>query len=108
MSRLFDALKGARGFRQGTEGKADEGVWDALGISETDVLPAMEADQTQTSTSTEWLPEDLASVVSDDEMIEYDPALEAGADATPAQVILDPRARLLPHAADTVIAEYYR
>src|SRR5689334_14629917 len=112
MSRLFEALKGARSFRQGTEGQPDESVWDALGINGSEIPPKMEAAAlSQPSARTELLAEEIAAVVPEedfverDEMVEYASTLPAEMDANPTEVALDPRARLLPHAADTVIAE---
>ena len=104
MSRLFDALKGAKGFREAEEGTAGEGVWEALGINGTDAAPSLnDVDSVdQAATSAQQRP---VRVVPDEEQLIRK---LKGTVATSVQTNVDPKTHLIPHAVNVVIAEHYR
>jgi capsular exopolysaccharide synthesis family protein len=110
MSRLFDALKGSMGSRQGAGGTSTEEVWEALGIKGADIEKSQDdADISKVSTAAAELPGDATMVFTDEEILDgmddRQPDLSMG---TEAQVTLDPAARLILHSADAQVAEYYR
>ena len=118
MSRLFDALQEAARLRK-AEDAAGAVIWKELGI---DAVPVPEP------TLTEPAKKAIAEVASVKEMavegvsrglessparapvLEIDPAPQPSstATATPATILLDKKARLIPHATDSFILERYR
>jgi capsular exopolysaccharide synthesis family protein len=104
MSRLFDALRGAKGFREAEEGNAGEGLWEALGINGTDAPPSLNdpdsSDQAGTPVS-----ERPEKTHHDEEQLIH---RLKGSIATSIHTAVDPTAHLIPHAVNVVIAEHYR
>jgi capsular exopolysaccharide synthesis family protein len=110
MSRLFDALKGASGFRQGADGDAGSGVWDALGIN-GDSEPALNdpdaSDQASVPVNGGLISRVFPAQIKKEVPPAHLPPLNASV-AMPANTTLDRRARLIPHAVNPSVAEHYR
>jgi protein-tyrosine kinase len=111
MSRLFDALQEAARFR-GANGTPGETVWKELGISST-AAPEVEQDgpgvrgapeARATISTVDTVLEDLPATPGFD--IEMPPVVPYG--GAPARILLDKKARLIPHTADTIVVERYR
>src|SRR5579864_2665489 len=100
MSRLFDALKGASRFRENIEGTAGEGVWQALGLNGTEGPPALE--QTHPNGVTSGAPATVLDQTAPAPVPDSIPL------RSPATVLLDQRARLIPNAVKPVVRERYR
>jgi len=107
MSRLYEALKGANRNRRDGSGRAS--LWDALDLNETEA--AAEAPQTAAPKENPPAPfnghmstapaatADLESQLIVNETHEFGVKTSAG---------LDQKARLLPHSAHPMLADYYR
>jgi capsular exopolysaccharide synthesis family protein len=109
MSRLYDALKGARRFREGPDGNAGEEVWEALGINGADVPPVLtEPDGRETIGLDTVSQGGLGVVIPEEEVVPGDTTAGDSAWGTPATTTLDKKARVIPHAMNPVIAEHYR
>jgi protein-tyrosine kinase len=110
MSRLYDALKGAASFHQGADGKAGDELWQALEIDGTGAsATASDPDvMVEEGAPSGALAHSLASVFPNEEVSDSaDSRLDASL-GTSVHSALDRRARLIPHAMDPVVAEYYR
>jgi protein-tyrosine kinase len=103
MSRLYDALKGAASSRQGADG-----VWEALGINGTDAPTTVNDPDVVEASACTALHDDLAAVFADEEISHSAASGQDGSIGTLVKVTLDPKARLIPHARDPIVAEHYR
>jgi hypothetical protein len=110
MSRVFDALQEAARHR-GPNGAPAEAVWTELGINPATVpVPKVEKDITPIRAS-----ESTAAVAAEEilDALEVTPEVEdvpsaSSADQTSAKILLDKRARLIPHTTDQIVVERYR
>lgn len=100
MSRLYDALKGAAHSRPGADG-----VWEALGINGTDAPSTVSDPDVVESVE---LADDLATVFPDADLSDSDTSGQHGSVGGTVKLAIDPKARLIPHARDPVVAEHYR
>src|SRR5579872_4861319 len=109
MSRLFDALKESVSSRQGNEGRAAQEVWASLGLEANMKRPAAnDPDIAETVAAPASMADELALVLPDEQLGQVEPDLLNGSLATSTSIALDPKARLIPHAFSSVIAEHYR
>ena len=109
MSRLFDALKGAKGSRQGAGGKPGDEVWDALGIDDSDQPLALnDPDVMPGETHTPVLTEGFGPVFTEDTFVEGVAVEAEPAGAHLTEISLSDRARLIPNAAEPAISDHYR
>ena len=115
MSRLYDALKEASGFRQGADGNAGDGVWEALGIDGIEIPPcadtlpvANDPEASEASGADSVLVEKLGLGVPEGELPHSIHIPLESSLGVPAKIVLNERARLIPHAVDPVVVEYYR
>lgn len=125
MSRLFDALQEAARFRTvnnpnpppGTVPEADstppKTVWSELGISLTpdpgiaeNGRSAVSSAEASTSVATAREVSEVASPKLD--VIDREVSRRIPLTGTPAKLLLDKNARLIPHTADTIVLERYR
>ena len=125
MSRLFDALREANHFRQGADGNAGEGVWEALGIDPTqekngatvatsgvDAVP--KAEPTEISALAALMAEELKTAAPEEVLApdqERNPSTVApppGSIGITVHTALDANARLIPHAVNSIVVEHYR
>ena len=108
MSRLFDALKGAKGSRQGAGGKPGDEVWDALGIDDSDQPLALnDPDVMPGEAKATVLAEDFGPVLTEDAFVDRGAAAEEFPENL-TEISLSDRARLIPNAAEPAIADHYR
>jgi protein-tyrosine kinase len=101
MSRLFEALKGASQFRESADGGVADNVWKALGVEE-------QAKSAATPTAAQRVGAATIEAPVEDAVAELAPSIEKTSIGTPQKVVLDKRARLLPHITDSRIVERYR
>lgn len=102
MSRYYEALREASRFRRKADGAVEEPEPEAV-----------ESAGAATPGEQEAIPPNSAGRVQEDWAIPQDPlgpglAPGSGSSAQPAAMVLDPKARLIPHAIDTVVVEHYR
>jgi protein-tyrosine kinase len=107
MSRVFDALREAARHR-GTNGTPGEAVWTELGISPT-AVPNVDRDMTLGTPA----PSEVSRSVATEEISEVlseRPGAESAfrSPDLDGQILLDKRARLIPHTEDPVVTERYR
>ena len=109
MSRLYDALKGARRFRDGADGNAGEEVWEALGINAVDIPPVpTDPDGNETIGLDTVAGGGVGVVIPEEELLPADTTAVNGAWGAPATTALDKTARVIPHALNPAVAEHYR
>ena len=107
MSRLYEALKGANRNRKNGNGR--ESLWDALDLNGTDAAPDAAENGAPKEDAAVPLngPMPLNSTAAVDlEMPVVE--IEHHEFGTETKVGLDQRARLLPHSANPMLADYYR
>jgi protein-tyrosine kinase len=97
MSRFFKTLTEAGRLRQGTAGQERSGNWGPLQTARFEMPPAFEK-----AGSTALAPEEPVEALSAVLPVQTAPL------GTEAHVVLDKRARLLPHTVDQSIVEHYR
>jgi protein-tyrosine kinase len=112
MSRVFDALQEAARHR-GTNGTPVEAVWTELGIAPTTV-PGVKVVEKEVPVARA---SELTTLVETDEILEASPRTQDVEDVlperssvveAPAKILLDKRARLIPHTTDQIVVERYR
>lgn len=111
MSRLYDALKEATQFRQGENGNAGEGVWDALGIDDIEIPPVSADSQTGEAAPPAAVIPETEPAPSLYAPREPAPSLytpQRGSFGPPVKTAINPNARLIPQAVDPVVVEHYR
>jgi len=116
MSRLFDALKTAASSHQGADGKAGEELWEALGLHGEDPLRSRadtplvvdDPDVMRASMPINGLDDDLAADFADQEFVQAQAPPLPDSLGTATDISFDLKARLIPHAVDSVVAEHYR
>lgn len=110
MSRVFDAQQEAAR-RRGANGVPGEAVWRELGISPT-AVPRVEKDGTAAIGASE-----APAAVTTGEVLEVLPATPdldgtmpppISLAGTSAKIVLDKKARLIPHTTDPTVVERYR
>jgi protein-tyrosine kinase len=110
MSRVFDAQQEAAR-RRGANGAPGEAVWRELGISPT-AVPRVEKDGTTAIGASE-----APAAVATGEVLEVRPATPdldgtmpplISLTGTSAKIVLDKKARLIPHTTDPTVVERYR
>jgi protein-tyrosine kinase len=110
MSRVFDALQEAARLR-GANGAPADAVWKELGVSSMAAAVSPPVAQNRAAVSGD--PE-TPSAVSVGETVEALPERPVPAVAnspytgTPAKILLDKKARLIPHTTDPIVVERYR
>lgn len=109
MSRLFDALKGAKGSREGAGGKPGDDVWDALGIEDRDIPSALnDPDVMPVEAKATVSAEDFGPVLTEDAYVERRAAAVEELPENLTEISLSDKARLIPNAAEPAIADHYR
>jgi capsular exopolysaccharide synthesis family protein len=116
MSRLFDALKSAASSHHGVDGKAGEELWEALGVHGEDPLRSRtdtprvvdDPDVMRASMPINGLDDDLAADYADEEFVQAQAHPLQDSLGTATEISFDLKARLIPHAVDSVVAEHYR
>ena len=113
MSRVFDALQEAARHR-GPNGAPTEAVWTELGVNPA-AAPVQKVQRVEKEITAIRPPESTATVATEEilEAVEVTPEMKV---ATPehaspdqaAKIILDKRARLIPHTTDQIVVERYR
>jgi protein-tyrosine kinase len=114
MSRVFDALQEAARHR-GPNGAPSEAVWTELGISPAPV-PVQKVQRVDKEITAIRPSESTPAVATEEilEAVEVTPEIEvatpeqASPDLTAAKILLDKRARLIPHTTDQAVVEHYR
>jgi capsular exopolysaccharide synthesis family protein len=112
MSRLYDALKEASRHGPGADGNVADGMLEALGINEIHV-PAVLNDPnvSKVSTAAGEADNELEAIdpyVSEDDTLDYVSRGLDGSFGISISTVLNPKARLMPHAEDPAVAEHYR
>ncbi len=111
MSRVFDALQEAARLRA-ANGAPVEAVWKELGVSPP-TAPEGEKDapvvaDVPESPATPEVGEIRAAAPDHNGAIHIATPAPLSLDGTPARILLDKKARLIPHTADPVVVERYR
>jgi capsular exopolysaccharide synthesis family protein len=110
MSRFYDALKEARRSHPKPDGNSGEDEWD-FGTSGA-AVPVLQPETNESSPERE-IPEPPLDSLHDDLLNLAAIPRKVGASSNDAprakvEIAFDPKARLLPHAADPVVVEHYR
>ena len=104
MSRMFNALQEAARFREGLNGSPGEAVWKELGIDSAAVLDVQKGDASVAARAdADGVLEAPASVPPVGAVPQLTPV-----DGRPTRLLLDKRARAIPHTADPIVVERYR
>src|SRR5437879_1685729 len=106
MSRFYQALKEASRYHQNTNG--DAGGKNHDGLDGIDLLSVVNELEVRKATALVTGLADESLVVSRGEEIPLAVSSQNGTFGTAAKVVLDQKARLIPHAVDPVIVEHYR
>jgi capsular exopolysaccharide synthesis family protein len=108
MSRLYDALKETNRVRQGSNRDGDKAsLFEAWGIKDIDIPPVQVAPEVLTPRSAE-ADSDTVVVSTEDAVSPDEDAPRGGLLGALAAVVLDRKARLIPHAVDAAVVEHYR
>src|SRR5579863_6253131 len=108
MSRLYDALKETNRVRQGSDRGGDKAsLFEAWGIKDIDIPPVQVAPEALAPRSAE-ADSDIVVVSTEDALSPTEDAPRNGLLGALAAVVLDRKARLIPHAIDAAVVEHYR
>jgi capsular exopolysaccharide synthesis family protein len=107
MSRFYQVLKEASRDRQNTSGEAAEGDWGASGITDIE-LPVLNDIGVSEAAAPAAVLADQPRAASPEEVLHSVIRPRNGSIGTQAKVVLDQKARLIPHAVDPVVVEHYR
>jgi protein-tyrosine kinase len=114
MSRVFDALQEAARHR-GPNGAPAEAVWTELGINPA-AAPVQKVTRVEKEITT-IRPSEATAAVAPEEVLEAIPVTpeidvampeQATPDLATSKILLDKRARLIPHTTDQIVVERYR
>jgi capsular exopolysaccharide synthesis family protein len=110
MSRLYDALKEATGFRKEAMGDAGEAMWDALGVNGITISPGIHPPAPAAAPGLNEAEAVLAELGPATAVAEEPPAAPRAHIPAygSARLALDRRERLIPHAVDPGVVEHYR
>jgi capsular exopolysaccharide synthesis family protein len=107
MSRFYQVLKEASRDRQNTSGEAAEGDWGASGIRDID-HPVLNDIGVSEAAPLAAVLADQPRVASPEELLHSVIGPRNGSIGAQAKVVLDQKARLIPHAVDPAVVEHYR